>query len=481
MANRTVISKRLLQRRGGLSNSIQPALDGAVVIGITWMLVTRAIGGFTADYTIFLLLLLGLLAMAYDSFGIYRSNTSFTNKSFNIFKAWSITFLALVVLAFLTKTSESYSRILVTQLYIAGLSSQIILHYLARLAYQKLAEHTQQVERVLVVGQGSLSSYLKFRISNNPWLREQIVGTVLLPGQTPPLLAPENEDKAKKGQEEADRILGAIDNLPALIEKYDVAKIYIVTPMDASDVVEKLYGSLFDKHVSIHWIPDIFSLRLVNHSVKEISGIPVLTLSETPLIGTKLLTKSVVDIAMAAMITVAISPILLAVAIAVKMDSPGPVFFRQNRTGWNGKTFRIWKFRSMHVHQPEEGKLKQAEKNDSRVTRVGAFIRKTSLDELPQLFNVLTGDMSLVGPRPHAVQHDQEYSQRIFDYFARHNIKPGITGLAQVRGLRGETKDINQMIERIEADIEYINNWSIWLDITVLIRTVLVFTGKNAY
>ena len=239
--------------------------------------------------------------------------------------------------------------------------------------------------------------------------------------------------------------------------------------------------SVLDKHVSIHWIPDIFSLRLVNHSVKEISGIPVITLSETPLIGMRLLLKAVEDKVLSIVILIMISPILLLVAIAVKLDSPGPVFFRQNRAGWSGKSFRIWKFRSMYVHQEEAGKLKQAEKNDSRITRVGAFIRKTSLDELPQIFNVLTGNMSLVGPRPHAVQHDVEYSQRIFDYFARHHIKPGITGLAQVRGLRGETIDIDQMVQRIESDIEYINNWSIWLDITIILRTAFALTGKSAY
>ena len=135
----------------------------------------------------------------------------------------------------------------------------------------------------------------------------------------------------------------------------------------------------------------------------------------------------------------------------------------------------------MHVHQPEAGVVKQAQKNDPRLTRVGAFIRRTSLDELPQLFNVLTGEMSLVGPRPHALQHDTLYSQDIVDYFARHNIKPGMTGLAQVRGFRGETKDIEQMIQRVDSDIEYINNWSLWLDFVILVRTLNAFTGKQAY
>jgi putative colanic acid biosynthesis UDP-glucose lipid carrier transferase len=176
-----------------------------------------------------------------------------------------------------------------------------------------------------------------------------------------------------------------------------------------------------------------------------------------------------------------ISPVLLIIAAAIKLDSQGPVFFRQARMGWSGRVFHIWKFRSMYVHQPEAGVIRQATRNDPRVTRVGAFLRKTSLDELPQVFNVLMGEMSLVGPRPHAVQHDELYSKGINAYFARHNIKPGITGLAQVRGLRGETTDIERMQARIEADIEYINNWSLWLDFSILLRTLGALTGKNAY
>ncbi|WP_309675888.1 exopolysaccharide biosynthesis polyprenyl glycosylphosphotransferase, partial [Pseudomonas sp.] len=241
------------------------------------------------------------------------------------------------------------------------------------------------------------------------------------------------------------------------------------------------YLRLFDKHISVNWVPDIFSLRLINHSVREIAGIPVLTLSETPLMGMRLFLKNLEDKVLAFLILVLAAPVLVAVAIAIKLDSPGPIFFRQQRMGWSGEAFRIWKFRSMVVHQPEDGVVKQAQKNDPRMTRVGAFIRRTSLDELPQLFNVLMGEMSLVGPRPHAIQHDVQYSPDVSGYFARHNIKPGITGLAQVRGYRGETRDIDQMIRRVDSDIEYINNWSLWLDFVILVRTVFAFSGKHAY
>ncbi len=472
MEYRKTNSKTLLQRRSSIGNMIQPALDAAAVIGITWGLVQlNIVGGLTTPYMIMLLVLLGIQAVIYDRFAIYRSNASYIDKAISLLKAWTLTFLLLVVLGFLTKQSATYSRNLIGQLYLIGYLAQLSLHFLVRIIYQKIVLHSPQHEKVIIVGQSRLAYYMQQKISGNPWIGEQVIGFIRLP----------DDDKPLSGRKNDPKILGNIEDISALIDQYDISTVYIVTPLGSSRVLQDMYMTLLDKHVSIHWVPDIFSLRLVNHSVREISGIPVITLSETPLIGLRLLLKSIEDYALSILILITISPILVLVAIAVKLDSPGPVFFRQNRNGWSGKTFRIWKFRSMYVHQEEAGKLKQAEKNDSRITRVGAFIRKTSLDELPQIFNVLSGDMSLVGPRPHAVQHDKEYSQRIFDYFARHNIKPGITGLAQVRGLRGETKDIDQMIQRIEADIEYINNWSVWLDIVIILRTVFAITGKNAY
>ena len=474
MAYRQTYSRALLQRRSSLSQMSQQFLDCASVIGITLGLTTyhaSKITGQSNSYLVMLLILLGVLAITYDKFAIYRSNGHFVDKAFNLLKAWTLTFLILIVLAFLTKQSEIYSRQLIGQLYVIGYFTQLLLHFLFRVIYQKIILHSQTNENVLLIGQSQLAYYLQNKITDNPWMSEQVVGFVELP----------DDDIQPSRRKRDPKILGKIEDLPALIDQHNISMIYIVTPLKSTKALEDIYLSIIDKHVSIHWIPDIFSLRLVNHSVKEISGIPVITLSETPLIGMRLLLKALEDKVLSLLILILISPILLLVAAAVKFDSPGPVFFRQKRTGWSGKSFKIWKFRSMYVQQETDGKLKQAEKNDSRITRVGAFIRKTSLDELPQIFNVLSGDMSLVGPRPHAIQHDKEYSQRIFDYFARHHIKPGITGLAQVRGLRGETKDINQMIQRVESDIEYINKWSIWLDITIIARTVLSLTGKSAY
>lgn len=465
--------KAVLQRRSSVSNTIQAALDGIAVIGVALGLIKYNFGALTYEYTVLLLLLMGILAVVYDRYALYRSNSNFTGKVVVLLKAWTITFLLLLLIAFLTKQIETYSRLVIGEIYVIGFFVQVLLHWLVRASHRAVLQHTQHPDNVIMIGEGRLANYLNQKISLNPWLGERVVGSVMLDDLSDNPVDPPAEDAPMR--------LGSVKDLPALIDKHDIQTAYIVIPLDASKLLEEIYFMLLDKHVAIHWVPDIFSLRLVNHSVKEIAGIPVLTLSETPLTGVHLLAKTLEDFFLSTLILMLISPVLLLVAIAVKLDSPGPVFFRQKRAGWNGKVFRIWKFRSMYVHQPETGTLKQATKDDPRITRVGAFIRKTSLDELPQIFNVLVGDMSLVGPRPHAIQHDEEYSRRIDDYFARHNIKPGITGLAQVRGLRGETKDVHQMALRVESDIEYINNWSVWLDLAILVRTTSVFSDKNAF
>ena len=475
-------TKSLLQRRKSIVTLLQPMLDGMAILAVAYFFIQLFVGYLTQDYVILLLILLAIVAIVYDRHAIYRSSSNFFSKVFKLFNAWSISFLALFLLGFLTKVSANYSRSFIVGLYIFGFIAQILIHYVARKLAQSRNKHTAISDNVIIVGEGQLANYLEHKISANPWMQQRVIGHVSIEAESK---KKKKSHKFKSNEFESTQTisLGTASDLLQLVDLHDITTVYIVTPLESSTVLERLYFLLLDKHVSIHWIPDIFSLRLINHSVREIAGIPVLTLSETPLTGISKLSKTIEDKILSFIILLLISPILLMVAIAIKLDSPGPVFFRQNRTGWNGKKFSIWKFRSMYGGQQvvEVEELKQAQKDDPRITKVGAFIRKTSLDELPQLFNVLTGEMSLVGPRPHAVQHDESYSRRVTDYYVRHNIKPGITGLAQVRGFRGETKDIDLMTKRIESDIEYINNWSVWLDIAILARTTTAFCGKQAY
>jgi putative colanic acid biosysnthesis UDP-glucose lipid carrier transferase len=477
-------SRSILKRRGSISTSVQTLLDLTAVMGLGLLLTRQQIGELTAEYSVLLLLLAMGMLFTYDQFGVYRSNSSFTRKALTLFKAWSLAFGFLLVVGFAAKQTDTFSRMLLLQLYVAGYLLQLLLQYLSREVQTRVMLHAVPAENVLIVGTGKLARYLQHKISGNPWLNQKVVGCLELPSAA--------QSRAEKlggslyetsdfGTLKEPNIIGPLDEMLAIIDRQEVRTIYFAIPLGESDLIEDMYFQLLDRHVAVHWVPDIFSLLLVNHSVREMAGLPLLTLSETPLTGTRLLLKAIEDVVLASLIMLLISPLLLVIAAAIKLDSSGPVFFRQARKGWSGKIFHIWKFRSMFVHQPEAGIVQQAIRNDPRITRVGAFLRKTSLDELPQIFNVLKGEMSLVGPRPHAVQHDEEYSQRIDSYFARHNIKPGITGLAQVRGLRGETREIGSMQQRIEADIEYINNWSLWMDLTILIRTLGALTGKNAY
>jgi putative colanic acid biosynthesis UDP-glucose lipid carrier transferase len=463
--------RSVLRRRSNISNPIQAALDGLAVIGISYLLIINNIGLLTWHYLIMVLVLMGLMAIVYDQFGVYRAYASFSHKIFKIAKAWTIAFALLLFLGFVTKQTDYFSRLLLGELYALGLIAQILLHFFVRIGVLKFVQRAGHHENALIIGQGQLADYLYRKISDNPWLAQSVVGSISI----------NDVEYVSAENSISPQLLGRLEDLEDILVQCDVNTVYIVTNLHESKRVEEIYSLLLDKHVIIHWIPDIFSLRLVNHNVKEIAGLPLLTLAETPLIGTRYLLKAVEDKVLAILSLFFLSPVFLSIAFLIKLDSRGPVFFRQERSGWSGKPFYIWKFRSMVVHQAKGGIIKQAEKNDPRVTRIGRFLRKTSIDELPQLFNVISGDMSLVGPRPHAVQHDEEYSRRISDYFARHNIKPGMTGLAQVRGYRGETKDIGQMMHRVESDIEYINNWSVWLDLLIIVRTFKVIAGKNAY
>ena len=413
--------------------------------------------------------LLGLMAVVYDRFGIYRLHGGMTKKLLTLGKAWSIAFSLLFLLAFLTKSTDLFSRVIVSLLYVLGYLFQVAGHIGFRYL-QRINLARQEQLKALVIGTGELASHIFDKINSNPWLNESVVGAVTLNGET-----------ASDMHTDQLPVLGSVEQIGQLIEEKKIRTVYIAVPLDESPLIKDIYHDLLDANVNIHWAPNIFALNLINHSVKELSGIPILTLSETPLIGTHLLSKAIEDKLVATVALILLSPILLITTVAIKLDSPGPVFFRQARTGWDGREFKIWKFRSMRADLQEDANVVQATRDDSRVTKVGRFIRKTSIDELPQLLNVLAGQMSLVGPRPHAVQHNIEYSKRIIDYLSRHRIKPGITGLAQIRGFRGETKELSQMEKRVQCDLEYINNWSIGLDLSIMVRTLFTLFSKHAY
>jgi len=283
-------------------------------------------------------------------------------------------------------------------------------------------------------------------------------------------------DSAASGQR-----LGVLRDAAPFIREQGVHEVYITLPLGSQPRIVELLEQVQGTTASIFYVPDVFGISIIQGRLKDMNGVPVVGICETPFTGTNELIKRMSDLVLASLILVLIAPVLLVLAIGVKLSSPGPVIFKQRRNGLDGGEIIVWKFRSMST-QDNGDVVKQATKDDPRITRFGAFIRRTSLDELPQFINVLQGRMSIVGPRPHAVAHNEQYRQIIKAYMVRHKVKPGITGWAQVNGHRGETDTLDKMSARVEYDLEYLRNWSLGLDLQIIVRTIkLVFIDRNAY
>jgi putative colanic acid biosynthesis UDP-glucose lipid carrier transferase len=322
----------------------------------------------------------------------------------------------------------------------------------------------------VIAGANDLGRRLATRLREDPMLGVRVAGYFddRTDGRLSTLPAAEN--------------LGALEQLADYARSHRVDVIYIALPMASQPRILKLLDALRDTTASIYFVPDIFVFDLIQARLDSICGLPVVAVCETPFTGVDGLIKSASDFLLALCIFILISPLLLAIAIGVKLSSPGPVLFKQRRYGVDGRKIVVYKFRSMTV--AEDGDVvRQATRNDSRVTRFGAFLRRTSLDELPQFINVLQGRMSIVGPRPHAVAHNELYRKLIPGYMIRHKVKPGITGLAQVNGLRGETDTVEKMKARVDYDLAYLRGWSLLLDLQIILKTVLVVLKRhpNAY
>ncbi len=275
--------------------------------------------------------------------------------------------------------------------------------------------------------------------------------------------------------------LGPIRELADYVRGHDVDVIYIALPMSSQPRILQLLDELRDTTVSIYFVPDFFMTDLIQARLDDLGGLPVVAVCESPFTGVNGVFKQAFDFVVAALILTLISPLLVAIAIAVKLTSPGPVLFRQHRYGLDGERILVYKFRSMTVCENGDS-VTQARANDVRVTPLGAFLRRTSLDELPQFINVLQGRMSVVGPRPHAVAHNETYRKLIKGYMVRHKVRPGITGWAQVNGCRGETETLDKMKRRVDYDLEYLRSWSFLLDVRIILRTIgLMRKDPNAY
>lgn len=280
-------------------------------------------------------------------------------------------------------------------------------------------------------------------------------------------------------------LLGNTSDLERLIREEKVTQVLVALPWTAENRMDYIIRELRRLPVNVLLVPDMIAFRHTHNRITEVARLPMFNASDLPLNGWSPFIKRAEDIVLSSLALLALSPLMLLVALAIKLDSPGPVFFRQKRYGYNNRLIEVFKFRSMHQHQADATAERQTTRGDARITRVGRFIRKTSLDELPQLFNVVAGSMSMVGPRPHATATKAAgilFEQAVKEYTSRHRVKPGITGLAQINGYRGETDTVEKIEKRVEFDLEYIENWSVWFDLYILMRTVpaVLFT-REAY
>ncbi|MHB1351796.1 MAG: undecaprenyl-phosphate glucose phosphotransferase [Thiobacillus sp.] len=323
--------------------------------------------------------------------------------------------------------------------------------------------------RAIIVGAGHLGTELHGRFSSDGALGVDVMGFF--------------DDRALDRTELVDpvRLLGKLDEIPEYVNRNGIDLVYITLPMASQPRTLTLLDALRDTTASVYFVPDIFVSDLIQARVDHIHGMPVVALTETPTLGVSGIGKRISDVVIASLILLTIWPILLVLAIGVKLSSPGPIIFKQRRYGLDGQEILVYKFRSMRVCDDGEV-IKQAGRCDPRITRFGSFIRRTSLDELPQFINVLQGRMSVVGPRPHAVAHNEQYRKLIKGYMLRHKVKPGITGWAQVNGLRGETETLDKMRARIQYDIDYMRNWSLMFDLMIIGKTLtVVWRDQNAY
>lgn len=273
-----------------------------------------------------------------------------------------------------------------------------------------------------------------------------------------------------------------LDTLARRVQEANIDEVWLCMSLDMGKSIRNILHALRHSTIEVRFIPSFSDMNLLHYSMGEVVGRTSIDLSVSPIKGMAWLAKRLEDLIVGALICILIAPICLVIAIAIRLTSPGPALFKQDRTGDNGQHFKVYKFRSMKIHQEQQHQITQATKGDSRLTPIGAFLRRTSLDELPQFLNVLQGNMSIVGPRPHALAHNEHYKELVELYMKRHKVKPGITGWAQVNGFRGETDTIDKMEDRVKYDLWYINNWSVFLDLRIIIATVFKgFINKNAY
>jgi len=451
-------------------------LDGLLIATTGWSAFYYYVGGniLNADLypaAVVFIWLVSLFLFHYG--GLYDFNAIMTpfGNMYRIAVVIGTSFMLLLAVAFSMKVSDEFSRVWMYMYGFSAFGAIFVARAIGFFVISHLANIGVFARNVLIVGGGKQAEQLMAQLAKERPRFNHVAGVF--------------DDRLERIGPTVGRapVLGNLDALIDYVRNNRVDDIIVTLPWNADERLVDIISKLRVLPADIHLGSDLVGFRFpYRPSQNHFSGVPMMEVVKMPLTGWNIALKVLEDRVLGAILLILFLPILAIVAMAIRMESKGPVLFRQKRYGFNNQIFEIYKFRSMYHDRPPEKKTEQATKDDPRITKVGNFIRRTSLDELPQLFNVVTGTMSLVGPRPHAVDHNKEYGAVILGYFARHRVKPGITGWAQVNGLRGETDTLEKMEARVRYDTYYAENWSLLFDFQILAKTAFVgFISKNAY
>lgn len=462
----------LLRERATLLSFVTRALDAIAVLLAGWVAYCIRMGQWELPQRYQLALLLGglITLVVFPVLGIYHSwrGQRILSQTQRVGAAWLAVAVMLIVLGTATKTSAYFSRQWMILWFVMGYALLVSFRAGLTMFLRGMRKRGWNHRKIIIVGTGPLASDVARHIDEATWTGLEI--TAFFTQEVP---------------QTADRFqnvpLLSLSKISSYVDTHQIDEVWFALPVGSEGRIRDVLHDLRHSTVTVRYVPDIQGFRLLNPAISEIAGMAVLDLNVTPMRGINRVVKAVEDKVLALVILVLVSPLMVAIAIGVKLSSRGPVIFKQRRHGWDGKPIKIYKFRTMVVHSEADGFVTQATRNDPRVTRFGALLRQTSLDELPQFLNVLQGRMSIVGPRPHAIAHNEEFKNLIDEYMQRHKVKPGITGWAQINGWRGETDNIEKMKKRIEFDLYYIENWSLWFDLKIIaLTTFRGFIHQNA-
>ncbi|MBQ4834135.1 undecaprenyl-phosphate glucose phosphotransferase [Pseudoalteromonas sp. MMG010] len=461
----------MFEQKQSLSSLVYRLLD-AVIIFFSLLLAAQFYGATLSSehFTFFLIVLLSFFYIA-EAFTLYRSWRAgkFRHMVINAWITFFLAFIVLFILAFIFKFTAQLSRIMFSFWFfntIIGLFTWRVLSQLYKLNRRRLG---LSIQKVAVIGATESGVKTFNEINKHAELGFECVGFF------------DDRKPDRLFQSSALNLAGRIELAVKLAKDSKINVLFIALPFKAENRIQDIITRLGDTTVDVHYVPDFFLSNLMQSRVDHLGDMNTLSVFESPHRGIKELIKRTEDILIGGCILVLIFPLLILISLLVKLTSKGPIFFKQMRYGLNGETINIYKFRSMTVMENNEN-VQQATKNDKRITPFGRFLRRTSLDELPQFLNVIKGNMSIVGPRPHAISHNETYRKQVSFYMLRHKVKPGITGWAQINGWRGETDTLEKMNNRVIHDLHYIKHWSLWFDIKIILLTILKgFINKNAY